>query len=124
MLAESRVEATVPTTDVGRAREFYEGTLGLPYRGSMGPADMLFECGGGSRLVVYERGSTGDPEHTLVHFIVDDVAATVAGLRERGVRFEEYDLPEIRTVDGIASAGDHHIAWFKDPDGNVLGVHD
>jgi catechol 2,3-dioxygenase-like lactoylglutathione lyase family enzyme len=55
-------------------------------------------------------------------FVVDDVDAAVAGLRERGVVFEEYDLPGLRTEGGIATLGPVRAAWFKDPDGNILAV--
>jgi hypothetical protein len=58
------------------------------------------------------------------HFVVDDVAATVRELRARGVLFDDYDMPELKTVDGVATVADHRFAWFRDPDDNVLGVRD
>ncbi len=124
MLRGARVDATVPTTDIARARAFYEGTLGLelapePPRGR----EVVFECGAGSRLILYERPSAGTAEHTLAHFHVDDLEATVAQLRARGVVFEEYDRPDIKTVDGIADFGVFKAAWFRDPDGNYLGIN-
>jgi catechol 2,3-dioxygenase-like lactoylglutathione lyase family enzyme len=124
MLADARIEATVPTTDLDRARAFYEGTLGLrpadqPARGN----ELVYECGKGTRLLVYERPSAGSAEHTLAHFLVADLDATVNELRRRGVTFEEYDRPDIRTVDGIATFDDFRAAWFKDPDGNILGLN-
>jgi catechol 2,3-dioxygenase-like lactoylglutathione lyase family enzyme len=124
MLREARIEATIPTTDLDRAREFYGSTLGLlaadrPARGR----ELVFECGGGTRLLVYERPSAGTAEHTLAHFVVADLDAAVRHLRERGVEFEEYDLPEIRTVEGIATFEDFRAAWFKDPDGNIIGLN-
>ncbi|MEA2268998.1 MAG: hypothetical protein QOC64_1608 [Solirubrobacteraceae bacterium] len=124
MLADARVEATVPALDLGRARRFYEGTLGLRAAGShVSDRDLIFECGGGTRLFVYERPITSGAAHTLAHFVVDDVEATVRALRERGVTFEDYDLPELKTVDGVAAAGDKKFAWFHDVDGNVIGLH-
>jgi hypothetical protein len=83
----------------------------------------VYEAGGGTRLLVYERPTAGTAEHTLVHFIVSDVDAAVEGLRGKGVVFEEYDMPEIKTVDGILTMGDFKAAWFRDPDGNILGIH-
>ena len=74
-------------------------------------------------LLVYERPSAGTAEHTLAHFIVADLDATVQELRGRGVTFEEYDLPEIRTVDGIATFDDFRAAWFRDPDGNIIALN-
>jgi catechol 2,3-dioxygenase-like lactoylglutathione lyase family enzyme len=124
MLGDARIDATIPTTDLDRAREFYAGTLGLPAANR--PArgrELVFECGGGTRLLVYERPTAGTAEHTLAHFVVEDLDATVRHLRERGVEFEEYDLPEIRTVEGIATFDDFRAAWFKDPDGNIIGLN-
>jgi catechol 2,3-dioxygenase-like lactoylglutathione lyase family enzyme len=125
MLADARVEATVPSTDLRRSREFYEGVLGLPPSAGHSPGvEVLYECAGGTRLLVYERGGSILPAHTSAHFVVEDVEATVAELRGRGVRFEDYDLPEFTTRDGVATIGDLKFAWFKDPDLNVIGIHD
>jgi catechol 2,3-dioxygenase-like lactoylglutathione lyase family enzyme len=124
MLADARIDATIPTTDLDRAREFYEGTLGLrpadrPARGR----ELVYECGGGTRLLVYERPSAGTAEHTLAHFAVQDLEAAVKKLRRRGVTFEDYDRPDIKTVEGIATFRDFQAAWFKDPDGNIIGLN-
>ena len=62
--------------------------------------------------------------HSAAHFRVDDVAATVGELRARGVAFDEFDLPGLKTEDGVAMVGGRHFAWFRDPDNNVLAVHD
>jgi extradiol dioxygenase family protein len=64
------------------------------------------------------------PPRSAAHFVVEDVEATVRELRARGVEFDEFDLPQLRTVEGIATVGEHRFAWFKDPDNNVLAVHD
>jgi catechol 2,3-dioxygenase-like lactoylglutathione lyase family enzyme len=125
MLTDARVEATVPALDLNRARRFYEEKLGLRAIGPhTGHGDLVFECGGGTRLLVYERPITSGAGHTLAHFVVDDVAATVGELRERGVDFEDYDVPGVKTVGGIATAGGRAFAWFKDIDGNIIGLHD
>jgi catechol 2,3-dioxygenase-like lactoylglutathione lyase family enzyme len=125
MLGDARVEATVPALDLDRARRFYEERLGLTPAGSRNPGhDLVFDCGGDTRLFVYERPLTAGTGQTLAHFVVDDVGATVAKLRGRGVEFEDYDLPELKTVDGVATMGDSQFAWFKDVDGNVIGIHD
>jgi catechol 2,3-dioxygenase-like lactoylglutathione lyase family enzyme len=124
MLAEARVVAIVPTTDLQRAREFYEGTLGLEDTGASTPGpEAIYRCGGGTLLEVYERPTAGDAQHTLASWEVDDVPAKVEELRGRGVTFEDYDLPEFKTEGGIATAGDFQSAWFKDGDGNILCIH-
>lgn len=124
MLREARVEATVPTSDLERARRFYEDKLGLvPAERAPRGREAVYECGQGTRLLLYERPSAGTAAHTLAHFIVSDLEATVEDLRSRGVDLEEYDLPGIRTENGIADFGDFKAAWVKDPDGNVVGIN-
>jgi catechol 2,3-dioxygenase-like lactoylglutathione lyase family enzyme len=124
VLTDARITAIVPTTDLTRARQFFGETLGLKETAASTPApEVVYQCGGGSLLEVYERPNAGNAEHTLASWEVDDVRATVNQLRSGGVRFEDYDLPEIKTEDGVATVGDFHAAWFRDPDGNVLCVH-
>jgi catechol 2,3-dioxygenase-like lactoylglutathione lyase family enzyme len=124
MLTAAHVTAIVPTTDLRRAREFFEGTLGLEDSGATVPgAQLIFRCGDGTTLEVYERATAGDAQHTLATWEVDDVPGMVRGLRGRGVEFEDYDLPEFKTEGGIATAGDFQSAWFKDGDGNILCIH-
>ena len=74
-------------------------------------------------LEVYERPTAGEAQHALASWAVSDVRAAVDQLRDCGVRFEEYDLAEIKTEDGISTSGDYQEAWFRDPDGNILRIH-
>lgn len=128
MLDRARVEAAVPASSLDDAREFYEGVLGLRPAGEHAPGvDITYECGDGTRLMVYEHpGPTAvvPAAHTVAHFVVGDVATAVRDLAGRGVRFEEYDLPELKTVNSVATIGNRRYAWFKDPDANVLAIHD
>jgi catechol 2,3-dioxygenase-like lactoylglutathione lyase family enzyme len=125
MLSDARVEATIPVTRLRRAREFYEDVLGLRTATEHVPGtDVTYECANGTRVMLYEWGGPLTRSHTAAHFMVDDVPATVSELRARGVRFDEYDLHELQMVDGIATIGGHRFAWFKDPDLNVIGIHD
>ena len=124
MLADARITAVVPTTDLARAKEFYGGTLGLEDTGVSTPGqEVMFRCGGGTMLEIYERPAVEPAEHTLATWEVPDVRATVDGLRGAGVRFEDYDMPGMRTEDGILDEGGFQAAWFRDPDGNILCVH-
>jgi catechol 2,3-dioxygenase-like lactoylglutathione lyase family enzyme len=128
VFTDARVEAIVPSSDLSRSRGFYEGVLGLsPVDSHSADVDVLYALAGGTRLLVEEMAGP-DPwprrAHTAAHFVVDDVAGTVRELRGRGVEFQEHDLPRLKTVDGVAHVGDHDFAWFTDPDGNVLGIHD
>jgi catechol 2,3-dioxygenase-like lactoylglutathione lyase family enzyme len=127
MLSVASIEATVPVMDLARAAEFYGGVLGLRRGGSPGPrTDLLYELAGGGTLLVYHlAGPPPQPAHlTFAHFVVDDVPAVVRDLRARGVPFDDYDLPELKTSGGVATVGDHHFAWFRDPESNLLGIRD
>ena len=123
-LADARVMAIVPTTDLARAKAFYGGTLGLVEANVPTPGpQVVYRCGGNTLLEVYERPTAGEAQHTLASWEVSDLRAAVDQLRNRGVRFEEYNLPEVKTEDGISATGDLREAWFRDPDGNILRIH-
>ena len=123
MLGKAEIAAIVPVSDVERAVEFYGGTLGLELQIRRDDLpenrEAEFRAGDGS-LVVYESVAAGQSKGTLAAFRVADLESVVAGLRERGVAFEEYDLPELKTENGIASIGDLRAAWARDPDGNII----
>ena len=119
-LADRSFYATIPTKDLARAREFYEGVLGLTPTRDLG-VEVVYRAGQ-SEFDVYETPSAGTAQHTLGTFIVDDVRAAVDELRTQGVVFEEYDFPGLKTIDGVAQAGPDKVAWFKDPDGNILAL--
>jgi catechol 2,3-dioxygenase-like lactoylglutathione lyase family enzyme len=124
MLTAARIMAIVPTTDIARATAFYAGTLGLADANRPTPGrQVVYRCGSGTLLEVYERPVASEAQHTLASWEVSDLQCAVDELRRRGVRFEEYDLAEIKTEDGISSTGDLREAWFRDPDGNILRIH-
>ena len=119
MLATRRVHTTLPTPDLERLRAFYEGILGLvPY--AERPGVVLYRVGEGSLFAISRSGSRATGGHTQMAFTVPDIDAEVRELRRRGVVFEDYDSP--RTEDGIARLPVGRAAWFKDPDGNLIGV--
>jgi catechol 2,3-dioxygenase-like lactoylglutathione lyase family enzyme len=115
MLANSPVRPTIPVVDLNRARRFYETNLGLrPVtvnndNNTSGIA--IFECGNGTRMELYQRGPS-KADHTVATFEVSDIEEEVNILREKGVNFEEYDMPEIKTQNGIATQGSVKAAWF------------
>jgi len=121
MLNELTVQAVLPVTDLDRAREFYEGVLGFTPQVVL-MSGCFYECGHGSRLAIANNGGTPDGEHTKVAFLAQDVTAEVTALRARGVVFEEYPDGPMPTVDGVARRGPITGAWFKDSEGNLLGV--
>jgi catechol 2,3-dioxygenase-like lactoylglutathione lyase family enzyme len=111
----------IPISDRRHAIDFYTGALGLELREETG-GDVIFEAGDGSLIGIYETDHAGKAGHTLAGFFVADIDAAVAALRERGVTFEEYDFPGLKTVDGVAELEGERAAWFKDPDGNILAL--
>ena len=123
MLGKAEIAAIVPVSDVEKAVEFYGGTLGLELQIRRDDLpenrEAEFRAGDGT-LVVYESVAAGQSRGTVAGFRVDDLDSVVGALRERGVAFEEYDLPELKTENGIASIGDLRAAWARDPDGNII----
>jgi len=122
MISKGRVHPTLPVTDIKRARKFYGETLQLKLREELAEGHLLYDAGEGTFLVVYERSTPTTADSTAASFIVDDVEATVKELKGKGVKFEEYDFPGLKTVNSIATMGTVRGAWFKDPDNNILGV--
>ncbi len=121
MLNTGRAVPYIPVSDRRRAIEFYTGMLGLELHEETG-GDVLFAAGGGTLVGAYETDHAGKAGHTLAAFFVDDLVATMSALRARGVTFEDYDFPGLKTVDGVAELDGERGAWFKDPDGNILGL--
>ena len=122
-LTQRTVALMLPVTDVDRARSFYTDTLGLDFSGTNDEGSAMYDLAGGASLVLLPRPDSRPSESTAMSFEVDDVAAEIGELEERGVVFEDYDQAELTTVDHIAVMGSEKAAWFKDPDGNVLCLH-
>lgn len=122
-LAHRAVAMMLPVTDVDRARTFYAESLGLDYTGTNDEGSAMFALDGGTTLVLLPRPDSRPSESTAMSFEVDDVSSEITTLTGRGVTFEDYDLPDFTTVDHVCEFGDERAAWFKDPDGNVLCLH-
>jgi catechol 2,3-dioxygenase-like lactoylglutathione lyase family enzyme len=122
MLGNYSVVPTIPVSDLERAIDFYSNVLGLKMAEEQMPGGTLFEAGKGTRVYLYQReGSACD--HTLAAFNVDNLEKVMDDLRQKGVEFEHYDLPGIKTdEEGVAMMDSVKSAWFKDPDGNILGI--
>jgi catechol 2,3-dioxygenase-like lactoylglutathione lyase family enzyme len=128
MLADSHVATRLPATDLERARRFYSEKLELrPVEER--PGGLLYRCGSGHFALFESVGATSGT-HTQMGWEVADIEAAVATLRARGVVFEEYDLPGLKTVNGIAEIDGNYPskgvgergAWFRDSEGNLLGL--
>ena len=125
MLGNATVAAVVATTDLERARAFYGDMLGLSASDAPvadGAGEVVYACGGGTSLVVYERATAGDSGATCANFRVQDVAGTVQRLRGKGVVFEDFDMEGAKSENGVLTMNGFQAAWFKDPDGNILAV--
>jgi catechol 2,3-dioxygenase-like lactoylglutathione lyase family enzyme len=122
-LSDSRVEPTIAVSDMARAKEFYEGKLGLSGGDDQGDGGHTYPCGGDTGIHVYPSpDNAGKSGATLAGWLVDDVEATVDELTAKGVTFEQYGEPFNTDQKGIAKLGDIVAAWFKDPDGNTLAI--
>ncbi len=120
MLTNAIVVPTLPVVDMERARRFYEEKLGLKLS-EVRDSGVLYEAGGGTMLLLYSRAPT-KADNTAVSFSVDDIEAEVKELKRKGITFEEYDMPGLKTEGSIATLGGEKGAWFKDTEGNILSV--
>jgi len=121
MLSQARTHAAIPTADLERARKFYEGVLGLSPLDAT-PGGVLYATHGDTRFLVFPSGGRASGTHTQLGFQVDDIGAEVADLKRRGVTFESYEMPGFDAATSIATHPGGRSAWFRDPDGNLLGV--
>jgi catechol 2,3-dioxygenase-like lactoylglutathione lyase family enzyme len=122
MLGNQNAIATIAVKDIGRAKKFYEGTLGLKEAGTEGP-EVVSYTSGKSTVLVYESQYAGTNQATAATWIVgDELEAIVSELKSKGVKFEHYDLPETAREGDIHVAGGTRVAWLKDPDGNILSL--
>ena len=122
MLADSPVMASLPASDIERAKTFYADKLGLKSTREDAAGNAYFEAGGAS-CFLYASEFAGSNQATAAAFLVQDCAQEVAALKANGVVFEEYDFGEFKTVDSLLTLPDGSIgAWFKDSEGNILGL--
>src|SRR3954471_21736612 len=117
MLTNAPVTTILPVIDPDRAARFYERALGLKPLGKQADGKVLFAAGGGILALFPKPGGTR-ADHTAVSFQVADIAAAITDLKSRGVAFEDYDFPGLKTVDHVCVLGSEKAAWFKDPEGN------
>ena len=121
MLGDTDAIATLAVKDLGVAAKFYEETLGLSRAGAEDNESLVFESGE-TTINVYRSGFAGTNKATALTWAVDDVEDVVRTLKAKGVRFEHYDLPDTTREGDLHVSGDIKVAWFKDPDGNILSV--
>jgi catechol 2,3-dioxygenase-like lactoylglutathione lyase family enzyme len=129
MLEGSDVAARLPAQDLERAKAFYAEKLGLRPSEER-PGGLRYRCGKGW-FALFASSGLPSGNHTQLGWEVEDIEATVTDLRARGVVVEEYDLPGLKTVNGIAQVAGHYpsrggvgerAAWFRDSEGNLLAI--
>jgi predicted enzyme related to lactoylglutathione lyase len=120
MLSDKKVWPVLPAADMKRAKEFYTSKLGLSVEWEK-ESGTLFSAGQDSYLFMYAYGPTR-ADHTVASFLVDDIEAEMEELRKRGIAFEEYDMPGLKTKQGIAAMSPDRAAWFRDSEGNILSL--
>jgi predicted enzyme related to lactoylglutathione lyase len=111
----------IPAKDVARARKFYEETLGFKPK-QVTAGGVVYEFGKGTACFLYPTPNAGTSQASQAFWQVEDIEQEVSELMARGVKFEKYDMPGLKTKDGIVTAGSAKAAWFKDTEGNILAI--
>ena len=121
MLRDADAVATLAVKDLDAAATFYEETLGLSRAGADDDEGLVYESGD-TTINVYRSSFAGTNKATALTWAVDDVENVVRTLKSKGVKFEHYDLPDTRREGDVHVSGEIRVAWFKDPDGNILSL--
>jgi catechol 2,3-dioxygenase-like lactoylglutathione lyase family enzyme len=124
MLTDSTTVTMLPVQDADRAGHFYADALGLHETAATPDGTRYFEVGGGSAIGLRPLPGSRPSENTALSFEVTDIAAEIKDLEQRGVRFQDIDSDDLRTVNHIATMGEEKAAWFSDTEGNVLCLHE
>jgi catechol 2,3-dioxygenase-like lactoylglutathione lyase family enzyme len=119
-LRDAAIHTSLPASDLERAKRFFKDKLGLT-PSSESASTAFYEVKDG-RFEIFVSGGAPSGSHTQMEWMVADIEGTVSQLRERGVVFDEYDTPDVKTVGGIATFGTTKVAWFKDSEGNVHSI--
>ena len=120
MWETAQAEATLPAQDLNRAKAFYSEKVGLAAT-SEDRLGVHFNVGG-TKFRLFRSGGSASGKHTQLALYVSDLVGQMQALRSRGLRFEDYDYPNLKTVDGVADMGYALAAWFTDSEGNLLGI--
>ena len=124
LLTLAVVTTILPVKDMPRARDFYENKLGLVPEGFAADGNFLFACGGGAHIALITKPEGTKAEHTALSFEVQGIERVISELKNKGLVFEDYDFPNLKTVDHVCVLGSEKAAWFKDSEGNYLCVHE
>jgi catechol 2,3-dioxygenase-like lactoylglutathione lyase family enzyme len=122
-LTQTQVTCMLPVKDLARARRFYEQQLGLEAGLPKPDGKFVYRCGG-TEIALFPKAEGTSAQHTALSFKVDDIARAIRELKDRGVRFADYDYPGLKTVEHVCVLGSEKAAWFEDPEGNILCLHE
>ena len=123
VLKGTQITCMLPVIDLERARRFYGQQLGLEAVGAKPDGKYVYRCGG-TELALFPKPEGTKAEHTALSFKVANIGAAVRDLESRGVKFADYDLPGLKTVEHVCVLGSEKAAWFQDPEGNILCLHE
>jgi catechol 2,3-dioxygenase-like lactoylglutathione lyase family enzyme len=122
MLSDKEAAATIAVKNIEVARKFYEGTLGLKPDPTEEPGVIVCKSGN-SKVLIYESEYAGTNKATAATWTVgEDIKGVVQDLKSKGVAFEHYDFPDTTREGDVHVSGNTKVAWFKDPDGNILAL--
>jgi len=121
MLGDYPIDVVLLATDLDASRNFYRDKIGLQIV-TENPNAVTFKCGNGSRLAISKSSVGTADEQTQAAWRVADLEQELHSLRSRGVEIQEYDLPGLKTVNGVADIGFARMAWFIDPGKNCVGI--
>jgi predicted enzyme related to lactoylglutathione lyase len=121
MLQDAPMYAYIPARDLARARQFYEGKVGLKAKQEIA-GGVVYEFGQGTACFLYPTPNAGTSQASQAFWSVADVDREILALKARGVVFEDYDMPGERSAAGAVTAGGAKAAWFKDSEGNIMAL--
>jgi len=122
MLNNASIMAVLPAKDIDRAKAFYRDKLGIEPSESMEDGTVMYTCGQGTRFLLYQTDNAGTAKNTQMGWETDDLEWEMAELRGRGLVFEDYDFPGLKTENGVATADWGKAAWFLDSEGNIVNI--
>lgn len=121
MLSKLEFHATIAVKDLERAKKFYKEKLGLIPTDET-PGGLVYKSNSGNWFLLFPSPEAGTAQNTVMGWETNDIDAEVSELKSNGVVFEEYDIPGFKTIDSIVTMPSNKAAWFKDSEGNTLGI--
>ncbi|OAE00962.1 VOC family protein [Arthrobacter sp. OY3WO11] len=121
MLKDSAIMAVLPAKDINRAKDFYRDKLGLEPSETIEDS-LMYRCGNGTSFLIYQTDNAGTAKNTQMGWETDNIERDMEELRGRGVTFEDYDFPGLKTENGVSTDSFGKGAWFLDSEGNILNI--